>query len=422
MSSQLTSLTTVFDGTNYQLWAKQMQAFLMSQGLWGYAEGTIDEPLFPTPVDEDGKPATVSDEEKAKYEELHAPWKRSQDMAQGSIMLRLTPSIQQNLAYLTTAESLWDGLKDAYDVSNVPTIYKDFKEVFSFRINPNQHPAAQFDRLSAAIGRLKATTIKGRSEQLTLHTTFQGLIALAALPSKWEHLVPIIITTTDIEDVTLSEVRASTIAQYETETNKGQHKPASSHAAANKLSAVKRKRGNPRFAQQDRSQSQAGPSNPNQQQHRQRGSRGSGRGGKDKGKGKKRDGHSHVASVAFAAPVFTTDAALPPPSSSTIAHFGASSSMVTQTVHQSPPALRTKGIYPSVNKAISLLERMEVKPTIQTTKKLEQCHGSIRDACPQGRPGVARPSNTSAKNIGRKECRESRRKHVDRSDGSGREY
>ena len=50
------------------------------------------------------------------------------------------------------------------------------------------------------------------------------------------------------------------------------------------------------------------------------------------------------------------------------------------------------------------------------------CHGSDRDACPQGRPGVARPSDTSMKNIGRKECRESRRKHVDQSDGSGREY
>ena len=50
------------------------------------------------------------------------------------------------------------------------------------------------------------------------------------------------------------------------------------------------------------------------------------------------------------------------------------------------------------------------------------CHGSYRDACPQGRPGVARPSDTSTKNIGREECRESRRKHVDRSDGSSREY
>ena len=50
------------------------------------------------------------------------------------------------------------------------------------------------------------------------------------------------------------------------------------------------------------------------------------------------------------------------------------------------------------------------------------CHGSGRDACLQGRPGVARPSEASPKNIGGKECRESRRKYVDQSDGSGREY
>ena len=73
MSSQLTSFTTIFDGSNYQQWAKQMQAFLMSQGLWGYAEGSIDKPLYPTPVDKDGKPEKVTDEEKAKYNKLHAP-------------------------------------------------------------------------------------------------------------------------------------------------------------------------------------------------------------------------------------------------------------------------------------------------------------------------------------------------------------
>ena len=73
MSSQLNSFTTIFDGTNYMQWAKQMQAFLMSQGLWGYAEGSIDEPLYLTPVDKDGKPEKVTDEEMAKYNELHAP-------------------------------------------------------------------------------------------------------------------------------------------------------------------------------------------------------------------------------------------------------------------------------------------------------------------------------------------------------------
>ena len=51
-----------------------------------------------------------------------------------------------------------------------------------------------------------------------------------------------------------------------------------------------------------------------------------------------------------------------------------------------------------------------------------KCHGSTCDACLQGWPRVTRSSKARMKNIGRKECRESQRKHVDWSDGSGREY
>ena len=53
---------------------------------------------------------------------------------------------------------------------------------------------------------------------------------------------------------------------------------------------------------------------------------------------------------------------------------------------------------------------------------VRQCHGSVRDACPQGRPRVARPSKVRTKNIGKAKCRESQRKHMDWLDGSGREY
>ena len=34
----------------------------------------------------------------------------------------------------------------------------------------------------------------------------------------------------------------------------------------------------------------------------------------------------------------------------------------------------------------------------------QECHRSIRDAYPQGWPGVARPSKVRTKNIGREEC------------------
>ena len=47
------------------------------------------------------------------------------------------------------------------------------------------------------------------------------------------------------------------------------------------------------------------------------------------------------------------------------------------------------------------------------------CHGSLHDAYLQGRSGVKRPSKARTKNIGRKECRDSRRKNMDWLDGSG---
>ena len=75
-----------------------------------------------------------------------------------------------------------------------------------------------------------------------------------------------------------------------------------------------------------------------------------------------------------------------------------------------------------VYQRIEVVNRARLRILMDEYKARHHCHGSGRDACPQGRPGVARPSDTSAKNIGRKECRESRRKNMDRSDGSDREY
>src|SRR6267378_1746919 len=47
MSSQLTTLVQTFDGSNYQLWSKAMKAWLQSQGLWGFVDGTIVCPADP---------------------------------------------------------------------------------------------------------------------------------------------------------------------------------------------------------------------------------------------------------------------------------------------------------------------------------------------------------------------------------------
>ena len=46
--------------------------------------------------------------------------------------------------------------------------------------------------------------------------------------------------------------------------------------------------------------------------------------------------------------------------------------MTQRIVSEASPSIRTSGSYPSLNKALTLAECLEVKPTIQTDKTLEQ--------------------------------------------------
>ena len=339
MSTQLTQLVPIFDGSNYGIWAKAMKAFLMAQGLWGFVDGTITAPADPADL---------------------AAWQRSTDMARGNITLRVSPALQEYADSIATLTTLWTNLKNRYGAATVPMIYKDFKEAISIRFNPNQHPGPQFDKLAAAFARLGAVTFGTPPDEthLTIAGQIQALIAMAALPPKWEFLIPIISQNIELTDLALGDVRDPVIAQWETEKNKGNKNVHQ----ANKLSAVKRKRGDPRFNQQEGS-SQQRPDSQNQQPFRQRGSRGKGKGkAQDKGKGKQRaSGHVHIADTA----------ALPAPTTHTVAQIGPST-LSRRTVTQPEPKERVPGPYKSLNSALTLAERMNVTPTIQTAKTLEQ--------------------------------------------------
>ncbi len=308
MSSQLTSLVPVFDGSNWSTWSKAMTAFFMSQGLWGYVAGTIAVPV----VGAGPPPVTATDV---------ALWNKNDEMARGNLTLCLSPAIRQAVTG-NTSQILWDAIKDWYGAVSMPHIYKDFKEAISIRFNPNQHPTPQFEKMAAAFARLGAVTVGTGVNQTTLAITpqLQALIALSALPTKWENLIPIICAGVAISDLKLDDVASQVIGQFETKTNRRQHKAAQS---VQKISAVKRKHGDPRFTKQgNQQQHQQQPSTPspsNQQQpHKQHGGCGS---GKSKGKGKQCDGapqHSHIASVA----------ALAPPTTHKVLHIGSSGSSV----------------------------------------------------------------------------------------------
>jgi transposase InsO family protein len=372
MSSQLATLVPIFDGTNYLVWSRAMKAYLQSQGLFGYTDGSLTIPVSISAVAASpAVPATATTPAIAAVAAVTAydptpaevlSWKKSNDMAMGAIILRLSPSIQQ-LITQTTAEELWTHLTDTYDKDSLSTVYKDWKEVQNTRFNSTQHPGPVFEKLDAAYSRLNGVYLKGFNT-LTIQPQLQALMTLASLPKEWEEIVTIITSQTAFPDLEPSLIRRVVIDHFKT---KNSLRRIGKSLHANKISAVKRKCDQPpRFKKQEERQQQRKPdSNDQQQPHRQRGQRGSGRG---KGKGKQRDtGHSHVASMAVLTP------ALPPHTSHTISHL--SSNPTTRTVTEESGSSRSSGSWPSVNNAFTLAERMGVTPMTQTVKTLEERMG-----------------------------------------------
>ena len=113
MAAQLTNLVPIFDRQNYGQWSKAMKAFLMSQGLWGFTDGSVSHPGPGTPLEE------VSG------------WQRLADMARGNIVLCLAPAIQQGVEDTATTQAVWHHLEVGYGSPSATTIYKDLKEAIS---------------------------------------------------------------------------------------------------------------------------------------------------------------------------------------------------------------------------------------------------------------------------------------------------
>jgi len=93
MSNALTSLVLVLDGTNYQEWAKVMEAYLMSMDLWEYANGDEKEPTQSSPPTQDEKIAFKA-------------WKSTNQKALANIILQVKPFIREDIVTLNNAETI----------------------------------------------------------------------------------------------------------------------------------------------------------------------------------------------------------------------------------------------------------------------------------------------------------------------------
>ena len=96
MSSQLTNLVPVLDGTNYQQWSTAMKSFLMSQGQWKCTKPGAVTPGVTT-AEAEGEPSTSVTTTTGK-EDL-ASWNKDTEKAFVRIM-PLYPSFSSVSPYL----------------------------------------------------------------------------------------------------------------------------------------------------------------------------------------------------------------------------------------------------------------------------------------------------------------------------------
>lgn len=136
MSSALTQIAKL-NGTNYQRWAQDMEAFLRASGLWRKMNGTRPD-----------------DAEKADA------WDENDDRALGAIVLRLEPHISSRFATHGSAIGLWESLSQQYNTPSISLAYNEFQAMLKLVIPENNHPAQAFSKLNAHFSQLETLDYK----------------------------------------------------------------------------------------------------------------------------------------------------------------------------------------------------------------------------------------------------------------------
>ena len=230
MSSQLTSLVPVLDGTNYQQWAAAMQSYLMSQGQWRCTKSGAANPgiTWVTKTDEAGK----SDTKMEYNEEVGLPFEELSEKALGNIRLRLHPTIGYQYNGSTDPCQLWETLKEKYGVPGMSKAFIEFKGLMETVIPNGSDPSPALDKIMAHHIRLKEMSYEISDKIL-------AMMLLAKAPPSMESIVQLISQAAmqAKEEPKPSEVIKAMCLSWQTHGRSGAGR--GNQQRANKLSAVR---------------------------------------------------------------------------------------------------------------------------------------------------------------------------------------
>jgi len=142
------------------------------------------------------------------YNSAYAAWNVADNKATGAITLCIAAHLRHYRSANQSARTFWGNLKTAFGAASMPTVYADFKQVINVKLSGG-NPVPEMEHMETLFGRLA-------TNNLTITTSLQGLILLAALPNKWDNVAQLFMQRTDLTtSLTFANVRTAVKQEYE---------------------------------------------------------------------------------------------------------------------------------------------------------------------------------------------------------------
>ncbi|RXW13001.1 hypothetical protein EST38_g12853, partial [Candolleomyces aberdarensis] len=282
-----------------------MRSYLQYQSLWQVVSGSWELPELlvdrraVTADSERGISArsavTYSVDQKQANSDERRRWHETRDSAIGALKLRIKDSLH---IYVDdeSAKGTWDALKEKYGKTSSSLKFSWFMELMRFQLPGTSSPHKELGRFDDLVAKLKKAEIDFSDEVLSM-------LIIMKLPDAYRTIMPLLVRDINANNLKLEDTKGYLLTEWERK-----QRPASK-PMANRISAVKHKKGSPSFHQQQ--QKGKYPSAPPQQRaefvpqqqqkgqkKRQRGGRGGGK-APFKGKGKAR---AHAADYSDTEP------------------------------------------------------------------------------------------------------------------------
>ncbi|CAL2239954.1 unnamed protein product [Prunus armeniaca] len=107
-------VSKILYGNNYAKWCRSMRISLSAKNKLGFVNGTIKAPS-----------------EKTKPESFEV-WQRCNDMVLSWLLNSIEPDIAESVLYSSTAQEIWEDLKERFSQLNAPRIFEIQRTIASF--------------------------------------------------------------------------------------------------------------------------------------------------------------------------------------------------------------------------------------------------------------------------------------------------